>query len=367
VGLGVATARRLPRELERLLMRAVVIHSHGPPEVLEQVTIPVPTPGPGQALLRVRAVSVNAYLDVSNRAGCVPFASYTFPHVLGAEHAAEIVALHPGTQSGFAVGDRVVVSSTVPCRCCKECLAGHDERCAELGILGVNCPGAYAEYTALPIHVLRRIPEGVEFADASALGLNGPLAVAQLSLVNAQAGETILVQGAASASGSMALLVARVLGLKTIGTTRNRGRAARIRDLGFADHVVVTDSEISHAVDSVNELTDGRGADIVIDNLGAMSSWPITVGALAVGGRVVTSGAKFGQQVTLDLRNLYTRSQTIFGIRTANEPARDRLWQMVEHSDLRPVIDSTFPLEEAASAHQRIEAGDNIGRVVLTV
>ena len=346
-------------------MRAVVIRAHGGPEVLELTDIERPEPGDGEVLLRVRAVSVNAFLDVSNRAGHVPFARYEFPHVLGSEHAAEIAALGSNIDASFAVGDAVIASNTVPCRVCDECAAGHDERCGQLGIIGVNRPGAYAEYTVVPAHVLRLIPPGVSFEDASALGVNGPLAVAQLLAADATAGQTVMVQAAGSSSGSMALLVARAMGLSTIGTTRSAERAQVLRDLGVADEIVV--SSEPDAAEQVRALTSDRGADVVLDNLAARDAWALTIASLAMGGAIVTSGAKFGGRVEVDLRSLYTFNQRIIGVRTSNAAAKDRLWKLVADNALRPLVDSVVPLEEVADAHRRIEAGQNIGRVVLAV
>lgn len=144
----------------------------------------------------------------------------------------------------------------------------------------------------MPAHLLRPIPPGVYFEDASALGTNGPLVVAQLLAAGSTTGQTVLVQAAGSSSGSMALLVARVIGLSTIGTTRSSERATVLGDLGVADHIVV--SSEPDALNQIRSLTAGRGVDIVLDNLGAPDAWTLSVGSLAVGGTAVTSGAKFG-------------------------------------------------------------------------
>lgn len=217
----------------------------------------------------------------------------------------------------------------------------------------------------MPAHVLRLIPPGVSFEDASALGVNGPLAVAQLVAADATAGQTAMVQAAGSSSGSMALLVARAMGLSTIGTTRSPERAQVLRDLGVADEIVVSGEP--DAVEQVRSLTSGRGADVVLDNLAAPDAWTLTIGGLAAGGSIVTSGAKFGGHVEVDLRSLYTFNQRIIGVRTSNAAAKNRLWQLVAENALHPLVDSVVPLEEVADAHRRIEAGHNIGRVVLAV
>jgi len=139
-------------------MQAIVIHEHGGPDVLQPADIPVPEPASGEALVKVKAVSVNGFLDVSNRMGQVAFARYSFPHVLGSEHAGTIAALGPDSESAFRVGDQVVVSNRITCGSCANCRAGREEACLELGVIGVTTPGAYAQYSAVPVETVLRGP-----------------------------------------------------------------------------------------------------------------------------------------------------------------------------------------------------------------
>ena len=346
-------------------MRAIVIDSHGAPDVLRPTEVEDPVPSPGEALIKVGAVSVNAFLDVSNRAGHVPFARYDFPHILGSEHAGEVAAYGPDTDGPVAVGAAVAVSNTVPCGTCDACGRGDDESCDSLGIIGVTRTGAYAEYSVVPVSNLRPLPAGVDAIQASALGVNGPLALRQLVKARAAPGETVLVQAAASAAGTMAMVVARTLGHRVLGSVRSPSKADRLAELSLADAIV--DSTADGFGDRIRDLTDGAGADIVIDNIAAPELWAQSLDALAVGGRIVTSGAKFGGTVSLDVRSLYTKSQEIIGVRTSNAEARDRLWQLVADEGVRPVVDRVYPLADVADAHRRIEAGENVGRVVVEV
>jgi NADPH:quinone reductase-like Zn-dependent oxidoreductase len=132
-------------------------------------------------------------------------------------------------------------------------------------------------------------------------------------------------------------------------------------------YTAVVDSTASDAHLQIHDLTGGLGVDVVLDNLGAPPLWQLGMDVLAPRGQIVTSGAKFGGTVEVDLRTLYTRSQRLVGLRSASEHDHDAFWKLVETAGVRPLVDSTFPLDAVADAHRHIEAGANVGRVVLTV
>jgi NADPH:quinone reductase-like Zn-dependent oxidoreductase len=345
------------------MMRAIVIHEHGGPEVLLPADLPVPEPSSGQALVQVKAVSVNGFLDISNRMGQVAFARYSFPHVLGSEHAGVVAAWGPGSETDMAVGDDVVVSNRITCGTCANCRSGREEACLQLGIIGVTTPGAYAEYSVVPIENLRPLPAGMNHVEASAMIVNGPLAQHQLDLAGAHEGDWVLIQAAASASGSMALRTAQQRGCRVIATSRQPWKRERLAELG-ADAVL--DPGQDEFATAVKDATDGNGADVAIINIGDPHLWEQTIESMASRGRIVTSGAKFGERATFNARTFYEKNQTIIGVRTANRESTERCWAQIEQG-LRPIVDEVFPLEKVAEAHRRVEAGLNVGRVVLSV
>jgi NADPH:quinone reductase-like Zn-dependent oxidoreductase len=345
------------------MMRAIVIHEHGGPEVLQPADLPIPEPSRGEALIRVKAVSVNGFLDVSNRMGQVAFARYSFPHVLGSEHAGEVAAFGPGTASALSAGDQVVVSNRITCGSCANCRVGREEACLKLGVIGVTTPGAYAEYAVVPAENLRRLPAGMSHVEASAMIVNGPLAQHQLDLAGAKQGDWVLIQAAASAAGSMALRSAQHRGCRVVATSRQAWKRERLAELG-AD--VVLDPGQDDFPTAVKNATGANGVDVAIINIGDPHLWEQTVESVANRGRIVTSGAKFGERAAFNARTFYERNQTIIGVRTANRESTERFWAQIE-GGLRPVLDEIFPLQQAAQAHRRVEAGLNVGRVVLTV
>ncbi len=345
------------------MMRAIVIHEHGGPEVLRPADLPVPEPSCDEALVRVKAVSVNRFLDISNRMGQVAFARYSFPHVLGSEHAGEVAALGPGAGTEWSEGDQVAVSNRIACGSCANCRAGREEACLQLGVIGVTTPGAYAEYSVVPVGNLRRLPARLSHVEASAMIVNGPLAQHQLDLANAKQGDWVLVQAAASASGSMALRSAQHRGCRVIATSRQAWKRERLAELG-AD--VVLDPGQDDFAAAVKSATGANGADVAIINIGDPHLWEQTVEAVGNRGRIVSSGATFGERAAFNARTFYERNQTIIGVRTANRESTERCWAQIEQG-LRPVVDEIFPLQQVAQAHRRVEAGMNVGRVVLTV
>jgi NADPH:quinone reductase-like Zn-dependent oxidoreductase len=344
-------------------MRAIVIRQHGGPEVLELADLPVPEPSRGEALVRVKAVSVGGFLDVSNRMGRVAFARYSFPHVLGSEHAGEVAAFGPGTDTALSAGDQVAVSNRIACGSCANCQAGRDEACINLGVIGVTMPGAYAEYSVVPLENLRRLPASMSHVEASAMIVNGPLAQRQLDLAGAKEGDWVIIQAAASASGSMALRSAQHRGCRVIATSRQAWKRERLAELG-AD--VVLDPGQEDFATAVKNAAGANGADVAIINIGDPRLWEQTVESVGNRGRIVTSGANFGERVAFNARTFYERNQTIIGVRTANRESTERCWAEIERG-LRPVVDEIFPLQQVAQAHRRVEAGMNVGRVVLTV
>jgi NADPH:quinone reductase-like Zn-dependent oxidoreductase len=343
-------------------MTAVVFARFGPPDVLEPVRVPVPRPGPGEVLVRVAAVSVGRLLDVTARSGSHPFATFTLPHILGAEHAGVVAATGPGAE-GFAVGERVAAFPVITCGTCESCLRGYDELCPSLQIIGTHRPGAYAQYAVVPARNLHRVPDGISPAEAAALALAGPVAVSQLGRAGFRPGQWVLVQGASSGLGSVTAALAHHLGARVIATSRVPVKRERLATLGIG---AVLDATADGFAGQVREITGGRGADIVIDNLGEPRVWSATMDALAPGGTVVSSGAFLGHQVTVNLQALYTRGQRIIGVRTASLASIPPLWAEAARG-FRPVIDRTFPLEDAALAHKYLENDSNAGRVILAV
>ena len=345
------------------MMRAVVFAGFGGPEVLHVRQVPVPPCGPDDVVVRVAAVSVGRLLDLGTRAGRNPFARFTFPHVLGAEHAGTVVAVGAAV-SDRRVGDRVAIFPVVSCGECVDCREGFTEACAALEVIGVHRTGAYAEYAVSPAQNAHAVPAGVSPVDAAGLALAGAVAANQLLTVPVKPGDWLLVQGGGSSLGSLTSALAVQRGVRVIATSRSVQKRRMLIDIGVE---AALDPLAADFVSAVSTLTDGRGVRAAIDDLGQPDIWVRTLEVLGTRGTLVCSGAFLADGgVHVDLMRLYLRNQRIVGVRTGNAASSRWLWEQVE-GGLRPIIDRTFPVARAADAHRYMQANQNSGRVVLTV
>jgi len=341
-------------------MRALVFREFGGPDVLHLETVPTPQIGPDDVLIRVAAVSVGRLLDLVARSGRHPYATFTFPHILGAEHAGVIVATGANV-AGLEVGDRVATFPVLTDPACPMVRAGYEELSPTARIIGTHLPGADADYIAVPAGNVFGVPPDMGPADAVAVALAGVVAMNQFIRADLRPGQRVLVQAATSALGSTTALLARHLGAHVAVTSRDHKKRTRLRELGFD---VVVDSASPTFIDDVHDAFDGSGADIVVDNLGDPTLWANGMSALAPGGAMVTSGAFLGNTVAVDLQRLYTFGHRVIGVRSGNKAAATRLWTEV-HNGFRSIVDRTFALTAAVQAHEYVAANSNVGRVAL--
>ncbi|NMO01993.1 zinc-binding dehydrogenase [Gordonia sp. TBRC 11910] len=341
-------------------MRAVTLREFGGPEVLRLEHLPTPRPGPAEVLIRVAAVSVGRLLDLVARSGKHPYAAFTFPHILGAEHTGIIAALGSDVQ-GFAIGDHVATFPVITDPDCPYVKSGYAELSPTARIIGTHTPGADADYIAVPATNVFAVPDGLDPAEAVALALAGVVAMNQFTRAGLEAGQRVVVQGASSALGSTTALLAKHLGAEVIVTSRHHVKRARLRELGFD---MVLDSDSPSFVADAHAAFGGHGADLIVDNLGDPQLWDKGMSTLAPRGAMVTSGAFLGGLVQLDLRRLYTFGQRVIGVRSGDLIAAGRLWAEVR-AGFRSVVDRTFSLTDAALAHEYVGSSGNVGRVAL--
>lgn len=342
-------------------MRALVIREHGGPEVLKLEDRPVPEPGPGEARVAVRAAALN-HLDTWVRRG-IPGVTFPLPIVPGCDGAGIVDALGPGA-AGAKVGDRVSIAPGIGCGHCEACAAGRDSLCRRYGILGETRDGTCAERVVVPARNLIPMPEGQSFEEAAAWPLTFLTAWHMLTRrVELRPGETVLIHAAGSGVSAAAIPMSRLLGAVVIATAGSDAKCARALELG-AHHAV--NYETASFSDEVRRITAKRGVDAIVNHVGA-KTFEADVKLLVKGGRLVTCGATGGYEMKTDFRLVFFKSLSILGSTMGSLGEVHELARLIAHGKLRPTIDSTFPLEQAAAAHARLAERAVFGKVVLRV
>ncbi len=340
-------------------MRAIVFERHGGPEVLESREVPEPAIRPDEVRVEVKACGIN-HLDLWVRRG-LPGLAVEMPHVLGND-VAGVAAEVGAAVRHVKPGDRLLVLPTLSCGVCPACLAGDDHLCRHHDVLGRRRNGGYAEQVAVPGANCLPCPEGLSWERAAAVPLVFLTAWHMLvGRARVRPGEDVLVVGASGGVGSAAVQVAKLHGARVIATAGSAERAARARELG-ADEAIDHSSEDVAA--RVRALTGGKGVEVVVEHVGGRM-FEQAVAALARDGRLVTCGATTGPQAALDLNLLFGRHLSLLGSWMGRRGELAEVLKHVRAGRLRPVVDTVLPLAEARRAHERIEARQMFGKVVL--
>ncbi|MCC7478080.1 zinc-binding dehydrogenase [bacterium] len=344
-------------------MKAVRIHAHGGPEVLRYEDAPVPQPGHGQVLVKVRACALN-HLDIWNRIGARGW-SLPMPHILGSDIAGEVAALGPGV-SHIAEGMECFLHPGLPGGPSLERLRGDDNIAADYRILGQLVDGGNAEYVLAPADNVLPRPAGLSWEECAAFPLTFLTAWHMLGSRRAglRAGESVLVIGAGSGVGAAAIQIARARGAAQIITTAGGPKKVKLAQGLGADAVIDHHERAGELHKAVYELTGGRGVDVVVEHVGA-AVFMQCVKALRRGGRLVSCGTTTGGQFELDAQMMYAKHLTLMGSFMGSMSETLEYLPLLEKGLLRPVVDKVFPLSETAAAHERMEAGEHFGKIVL--
>lgn len=343
-------------------MRAAVLERFGSPEGYAIRDVADPVPGPGEALVQVRAVCVNRTdIHVIERTNIGRFA--TVPHIGGLDPAGVVVGLGAGV-SDLAIGDRVVARPMIPDLACRFCRAGSEATCERPAYIGVHRPGGFGELVALPARALYRIADDVDETVASAAAHSIPVVLHLLEGVGkVAAGETVLVVGAAGGLGSAAIQVAKLLGARVVAAGASDARLAAALEVG-ADAGVRSDDPTGFS-ERVRALTEGRGVDVAVDNVGDPGLWPEVVGSLDRGGRILTCGAHAGGRVALDLNLFYRLQLQLLAASGSSAEEFRRALALVATGAVRPMIASIRPITEIVAAFGDLLARRNRGKLVL--
>ncbi|GAB4420596.1 MAG: hypothetical protein Kow002_09050 [Anaerolineales bacterium] len=347
-------------------MKTVLFHQHGGPEVLQYTDFPDPEPKPGQALVKLHAAALNR-MDVMVRNGW-PGLKLEMPHINGADGAGEIVALgSPLSQedgSWVRENDRVVINANLGCGVCDACLAGQDNMCKDWHLLGETVRGTYAEYVCLPLRQLYKLPDDFSYHKAAAAAL--VYQTAWHSLITRgklQAGETVLVVGAGGGVNTASIDIAKFSGAQVIVVGSDAKKLQGAEVLG-AD-VLIDRSKEENWSKAVYLATNKQGVDVVVDNVGI--TFMQSLRTLKKGGRLLTVGNSGGPKFELDNRYVFAKHLSIIGSTMSNLADFKTVMDLLVAGKLNPLIDKTFPLQDAAAAQERLWRGENIGKITLSI
>lgn len=325
-------------------MKAIVITRPGGPEVLVQEDRPVPEPGPGEIRVRVHASALNR-ADLLQRRGMYPAPPGAPADVPGLEYAGEVDAVGPGAGL-WAVGNRV------------------------MGIVG---GGGHSELVVVHEREAIRIPQNLGFEEAAAV----PEAFltsydALFRQLDVKVGERVLIHAVGSGVGTAALQLARAAGAEVLGTSRSAGKLERARELGLETGIDTSREDLAEAV---NQATYGSGVHALLDLVGG-KLLEASLRVLALRGRAVVVGTTAGTKAEIDLGLLLRRRIHIFGTVLRSRPLEEKIalarefsgavLPLVSSARIRPVVDTVYPFADIRKAHERMEANDTFGKIVLT-
>jgi NADPH:quinone reductase-like Zn-dependent oxidoreductase len=342
-------------------VKTILFHQHGGLDVLEYAEFPTPLPGPDQVLVRLKAAALN-HLDLWVRKGW-PGIKLEYPHIPGADGAGEVAVLGSAV-SDWTLGDRVVINPNLSCGRCEYCLTGLDNRCRDWGLLGETQRGTYAEFIAVPARNLHHLPDGFDEHEAAGAAL--VFQTAWHSLIQrgkTKAGETVLIVGASGGVNLASLQIAKLAGARAIVIGSSPKKLAMAESLG-ADFLIDRSQEENWS-EVVYRLTEKRGADIVVDNVG--TTFPQSFRAAGRGGRILTVGNTGNPLVEIDNRYVFGKHLSLIGSTMGTHDDFKTVMQLVFTGHLRSIMDKTYPLSEARAAQKRLAQGAQLGKITLAI
>ena len=344
-------------------MRACVLTATGGIDKLQVSEVPdAPAPQAGEVRVAIHAAALN-HLDLFVADG-LPGTAERFPFVVGADGAGVIETVGPGVTS-VRPGDRVMINPGISDYSCEFCRAGEHSLCVNYRLLGEHLSGTLAQFVTVPAQNVARAPNlapALTWAEAAAFSLV-TLTAWRMVVTRARVtqGETVLIWGIGGGVSLTAMRIAKLFGARVIVTSSDDAKLAAARQLG-AD--VTLNHRTQQVGKEVRALTDKRGVDVVIENVGA-ATWEDSLRCLRRGGRLVTCGATSGPQVGIDLRRMFWHHWTLMGSTMGNAAEYAEVVRRLGQGELRPVVDRVYPLDRARDAYARLAKAEQLGKVVV--
>ena len=346
-------------------MRAWVIRAIGGLDQVEIADVPDPASPLAARHVRIalRAAALNR-LDLFVVRG-LPH-EYHYPHILGADGTGVVEAVGADVRS-LRPGDRVMINPGIPDYSCTYCRAGEHSLCVNYRLLGEHLPGTLTQAIVVPeqnVAVIPALPQPLTWAEAAAFSLV-TLTAWRMVVTRAQVrpGETVLVWGIGGGVSLAAMRIAKLKGARVIVTSSSDAKLAEAQKLGADVTLNHTTRKISQ---EVRALTSKRGADVVIENVGE-ATWDESLRSLGRGGRLVSCGATTGPKVAFDMRRLFWYQWSIMGSTMGNDAEYREIVRLLGSGELRPIVDRVFPFTEARAALERLERGEQLGKIAVEI
>jgi NADPH2:quinone reductase len=342
-------------------MKAVQIPDHGSTDQITVNDVSEPEPGRGDVLLDVQAAALN-HLDLWVLGG-LPGVELDFPHTLGSDACGIVRETGPDV-SRFEEGDRVVINAGMSCGSCEQCRRGEQSCCDSFYLLGEHVDGTFAEQVTVPEENCAMAPGHLEDTEAAAFPLVFLTAWRMLhTRVGLESGDTVLIHGIGGGVSSAALTLATAADARCIVTSGSEDKLDRASELGASNGIHYEQESVT---DRVRSITNGRGVDVVVDNVG-QETWEESVSCARTGGSIVTCGATTGPAAETNIHQLYWKQLNIYGSTMGSHDDFRRMMRWVRQTKMEPIIDRVYPLDEARKAEERLQEGQQFGKIVLEI
>lgn len=338
-------------------MNAVRIHDHGDEKVLIYEEVPLPDINDNQVLVEIKAAAIN-HLDIWVRKG-IP--GISLPMIIGSDGAGIVVKVGKNVNK-FSIGDEVIINPLLFCGNCPSCLNNQENQCSSIGILGETTNGTNCEFIALNQRNLINKPKKMSFECAASFPLAGQTAYQMLiNRAMLKESDIVFIWGASSGVGSFGLQIAKSFGCKVIATGGSKKKCEYANKIG-------ADLSLNHYKDDivslVKDYTNGKGVNIIFEHSG-LETWSTSMKILSKFGRLVTCGSTTGPKVSIDLRYIFFKQQSILGSTMGTLSALKEVMNLIADGSVTPVIDKVFSLDNISDAHKYIEDSNQFGKVIL--
>ena len=341
-------------------MKAMGFIEHGDYKKIQELNVNDPTVSENNVLVRLKATSINT-LDLMTRNG-IPGFKFEMPHIPGSDVFGVVESVGKNCNK-FSIGDAVIANTVYGCGLCHFCSLGLEHKCPSWKCLGLHVNGSYAELISVPERILSIAPKSFTENEVAALPLHLPLAWRNIKKVGlAKPGETILINGATGNVGIFGILVAKALKLNIIACTRNPKNESLLKNLGA--NIVISGNEYKeNFTKNIMEITDNKGADIILESFGSTMNTSIDVAAYNA--RIISFGVLTGAESNINVRKLYLRNISILGTHNASKEDLDESIEFALKNNIHPLISTSYDLKDASIAQKKFEDHDSIGKIIL--